>query len=153
MTVAQPRTTQIPNSFAPDPSITPSEAAPPAPVKLIDGVEEYLQTLRDNHDSLVVLKIFAPWCRSCRGLQPKVARLAREYPNVKFFKMDYERNKPLGYRLGVSSMPTFIFYHGAAGEIDKFSCGPLRAGIIREKIDQVLDGVCEYTPEDAPKEE
>lgn len=48
--------------------------------------------------------------------------------------MNYEENKPLCYRLGVCAMPTFVLYKGEDGEIDKFSCGPQRAGIIREHI-------------------
>lgn len=48
--------------------------------------------------------------------------------------MNYEENKPLCYRLGVYSMPTFVLYRGQDGEVDKFSCGPQRAGIIRERI-------------------
>lgn len=138
MTIAQPRP---PASLPADP-LASSSAAPPAPITLIDGVEEYLAALQSAGDSLVVLKVFAPWCRSCRALQPKVARLAREFDNVKFLKMDYEENKELCYRLGVAAMPTFIFYKGSAGEVDKFSCGPQRANVIREKIEQVLEGKC-----------
>lgn len=107
-------------------------------------MQSYLDAVAVSQDRLVVLKIFAPWCRSCRALHPKVNRLAREFPEVTFFKMDYEKNKELCYRLGVSSMPTFLFYHGAAGEIEKFSCGPMRAGVIREKIDNFLNGQCVY---------
>lgn len=53
---------------------------------------------------------------------------------MRFLKLNYEENKPLCYRLGVCAMPTFLFYRGEDGEVDKFSCGPQRAGIIRERI-------------------
>lgn len=113
------------------------------PVREIDGVTEYLSTLEENRNKLVILKIFAPWCRSCRAVTPKVNRLAREFSDILFVKMDYERNKDLCKRLGVRIMPTFIFYWGAAGEVEKFSCGPARAGIIREKIEDIIKGQCE----------
>lgn len=143
MTIAQPR----PPASLPADNLTSPTPALPAPITLIDGLEEYLSALESAGDSLVVLKVFAPWCRSCRGLQPKVARLAREFGEVKFFKMDYEKNKELCYRLGVAAMPTFIFYKGSAGEVDKFSCGPQRANVIREKIEQVLEGKCDLGEE------
>lgn len=56
--------------------------------------------------------------------------------------MDFERNKELCKRLGVRIMPTFIFYMGDLGEIEKFSCGPARAGVIRDKIENIINGQC-----------
>ena len=123
-----------------------SPIPPPAtllePVTRINGVEEYLGALKESMDKLVVLKIFAPWCRSCRALEPKVKRTARDYPQVRFFEMDYEQNKELCNRLGVTAMPTFLLYFSTAGEIDKFSCGPMRINILRDKIDDMLRGEC-----------
>lgn len=69
-------------------------------------------------------------------------RLARQFRNVVFVKMDYERNKDLCKRLGIIMMPTFIFYHGALGEIDKFSCGPSRAYVIQKKVEDLINGQC-----------
>lgn len=112
------------------------------PVIRIDGIEEYLDAVKESMDKLVVLKIFAPWCRSCRALEPKVKRTARDYPQVRFFEMDYEQNKELCNRLGVTAMPTFLLYFSTAGEIDKFSCGPMRINVLREKIDDMLRGEC-----------
>lgn len=147
MTLASPRPPSPPKATPQQP---PESLPPPTtlePVQLIHGVEQYLQVLRESSDSLVVLKVFAPWCRSCRALTPKVNRFAREFSNVRFFKMDYEQNKELCHRLGVASMPTFVFYWGVAGEIEKFSCGPQRAYILREKIEQCLAGSCAIHPQ------
>lgn len=116
--------------------------APAAPIVEIESVDEYLSLLEKSSSRLVVLKVFAPWCRSCRALSPKVARLSREFPEVIFAKIDYERHRELCYRLGVNTMPTFIFYRGAAGEIDKFSCGPARANVLRQKILDSVRGEC-----------
>lgn len=51
--------------------------------------------------------------------------------------MNYEDkdNKPIAYRLGVTAMATFLFYRGAAGEVEQSSCGPKRAAMLREKIE------------------
>lgn len=107
-------------------------------IQRVNGVEEYLKALEENKNRLVVLKVFAPWCRSCRALEPKVQRLAMEFQQVKFLEMNYEENKQLCWRLGVSAMPTFIFYRGEEGEINKFSCGPKRGDVIREKLLEAL---------------
>lgn len=136
----RPRTTTKCTLASPPSTPTPTEME--EPVKEIHGVEEYLNTLRSNVDSLVILKIFAPWCRSCKALTPKVNRLAREYSHIKFFKMNYEQNKDLCKRLGIYSMPTFIMYYGQRGELDKFTCGPARTAILTRKIVEFERGFC-----------
>lgn len=121
------------------PSVAPDEIL----VRPVDGIDQYLGALAAAQPhQLVVLKVFAPWCRSCRALVPKLNRLARQYRTVVFLEMDYERNKDLCKRLGVTMMPTFLFYYGALGEIDKFSCGPARAHVIQKKVEDVINGQC-----------
>jgi thiol-disulfide isomerase/thioredoxin len=142
MTIATPR-----------PASPPVEAPPEfaEPVLPLSGTQEFLAALAANADRLVVVKVFAPWCRSCKALEPKVRRLAREFDSVSFFSMDYEdeENKQVCFRLGVSSMPTFLFYHGAAGLVDKFTCGPARADILRAKIQEIVDGECAFVPDES----
>lgn len=137
--VAPPRMTLAPHP--PKPSVS-SDSSLSEPVTLLTNVTQYLETLERHKDQLVVLKVFAPWCRSCLALTPKFNRLAREFPEIKFVKLNYEESKDLCYRIGVTTMPTFVFYAGQAGEIEKFSCGPQRAAILREKIEDYLRGEC-----------
>lgn len=121
------------------------------PVGSVSGTEQFLEVLSTSENRLVIIQVKAPWCRSCKALEPKVRRLAREFSQVGFYQMNYEdaANKPICFRLGVSSMPTFFLYYGAAGQIDKFTCGPNRAHILREKIEQFLNGECQYEPENS----
>lgn len=94
---------------------------------------------------LVVVQVKAPWCRSCKALEPKVRRLAREFAgDVRFFEMNYEDkdNKPIAYQMGVKAMPTFLFYRGAAGKVEQFTCGPGRSAMLREKIEVYVAGYC-----------
>lgn len=137
MTLAAPPKTPLSH-----PSEDASAPFTEEPIREISGVDAYLAAAQQSHDTLVVLMVYAPWCRSCRALKPKMNRLAREYENVVFCKMNFEENKELCHRLGVMSMPTFLYYMGCEGCIEKFSCGPMRAGVIREKIDQCLRGLC-----------
>lgn len=46
---------------------------------------------RPDSDELVVIKFYAPWCRACRGLEPKYRRLAMEYSTkrVVFYEMSH----------------------------------------------------------------
>lgn len=44
---------------------------------LITNEEEYRTLLNHNADKLIVLKVFAPWCKTCKALAPKFQALAR----------------------------------------------------------------------------
>mmetsp|Transcript_10770 Transcript_10770/g.11548 ORF Transcript_10770/g.11548 Transcript_10770/m.11548 type:complete len:154 (+) Transcript_10770:137-598(+) len=44
---------------------------------LITNEEEYRTLLNHNADKLIVLKVFAPWCKTCKALEPKFQALAR----------------------------------------------------------------------------
>lgn len=48
---------------------------------------DYLSALQENERSLVVIKFFAPWCRSCKAMDVKYRRLAAQNKNVKFFEV------------------------------------------------------------------
>ena len=42
-----------------------------------------------NATDLIVIKFFAPWCRACRGLEPKYKRISVEYSKkgVNFYEI------------------------------------------------------------------
>lgn len=117
-------------------------SAPAEVVVPITSFDEYMDMLTASAERVAVLKFYAPWCRSCRAIAPKVARLAHEFPEIIFYEIDYEANKELCWRLGVKNLPTFHFYSGAAGRVEDFNAGPARAHIIREKVVEYALGSC-----------
>lgn len=119
------------------------------PVTPISGSAEFLHACQQSVKRLVIVQVKAPWCRSCKALDGKVRRLAREYSEeVFFYSMNFEdpENKPIAYQLGVKNMPTFMFFQGEYGQVEQFTCGPNRAAMLREKIEIYMDGECPYTP-------
>ena len=48
---------------------------------------DYRNALQENENNLVVIKFFAPWCRSCKAMDVKYRRLAAQNENVKFFEV------------------------------------------------------------------
>lgn len=116
-------------------------------VKGDDGViplstpEEHAALLQDAADEIVVLKVFAPWCRACKSVAPKFSSLSRdpklgEYP-IRFASLSISHNKSFVKSLGVLALPTVQFY--VKGQlVDTFSCGPSKFATLRRKLNALL---------------
>ena len=106
-------------------------------------------------DKIVVLKCFAPWCRACKGLEPKFLQLSQ---NPKYNKaaaaaadnnnadllpivwadLSIQHNKEFVKSLGVLALPTIQFY--VAGQlIDTFACGPSKVPILKRKLANLIN--------------
>nr|P09856.2 RecName: Full=Thioredoxin F-type, chloroplastic; Short=Trx-F; Flags: Precursor [Spinacia oleracea]CAA33082.1 unnamed protein product [Spinacia oleracea] len=59
-------------------------------------------------DKPVVLDMFTQWCGPCKAMAPKYEKLAEEYLDVIFLKLDCnQENKTLAKELGIRVVPTF----------------------------------------------
>jgi thiol-disulfide isomerase/thioredoxin len=93
----------------------------------ITNREEYDALLQANPDQIIVLKVYAPWCRACKGLEPKFAGMVHdpkyETLPVLFADLSIQHNKAFVQQIGVLALPTIQFYIGQAVQ-DNFPCGP-----------------------------
>ena len=57
----------------------------PENVAAINTVEQFKDIMNPikGTDQLVIVDFFAPWCRACRALNPKIAQIASVYPEVR----------------------------------------------------------------------
>jgi thioredoxin 1 len=63
--------------------------------------------------SPVLVDFWAAWCPPCRIMDPVMAELAAERPDVRFVKLDVDANQKTATDYGVLSMPTLlVFRHG-----------------------------------------
>jgi thioredoxin 1 len=58
----------------------------------------------------VVVDFYANWCGPCQRMLPSIERLAGEFNNVIFIKVNIETFKTLSNRYSVQSIPTLIFF-------------------------------------------
>ncbi|KAK4097013.1 thioredoxin-like protein [Parathielavia hyrcaniae] len=80
-------------------------------VHIIDSVDQFKQTIAKNR--FVLLDAFATWCGPCRAIAPLIARWAQEeeYKGKTYFaKFDVDAVPDLAQELGVTAMPTFVFF-------------------------------------------
>lgn len=60
-----------------------------------------------------ILDFSARWCRPCNKLYPSLQRLASEYENITFYKVDISENDESGIsdEYNITSLPTILFFN------------------------------------------
>uniref|UniRef100_A0A7S0BTB5 Thioredoxin domain-containing protein n=1 Tax=Rhodosorus marinus TaxID=101924 RepID=A0A7S0BTB5_9RHOD len=116
-------------------------------VKEMKTTQEYSSVVND-HDDVVLVKFYAPWCRACEKTGRLLEGVAPQYPEVSFNKINFSTNRELCRSLGIKAMPTFhVYYKGE--KIDDFSCGPKRFPQLVDRLESFKNGFCKIEEDDA----
>jgi thioredoxin 1 len=106
---------------------------------------QYLNFLTSvGKNKIVVLKIFAPWCRACKSLAPKFSQITQDekYNNnlpIVWAELSVQYNKELVVdELAVDALPTVQFYVDGRLE-DSFACGPTKLVLLKRKLAQMIN--------------
>ncbi|EKE14393.1 MAG: Thioredoxin [uncultured bacterium] len=59
---------------------------------------------------VVMVDFYATWCGPCKMTGPIIDQLAEEIKNVKFVKVDVDKNQELSSQYQVFSIPTFLVF-------------------------------------------
>jgi len=70
--------------------------------------EQEINQIIQSFQGLVVIDVFATWCGPCKLLSPKLDIMEREFPNVKFIKVDADEVVNFADKNEISAMPTII---------------------------------------------
>lgn len=76
--------------------------------------------LKDAGNKLVVIDFFATWCGPCQMLAPHFERLAKQYEDVVFLRVDAEKCVGLKTSMRIDRYPTMVFLR-SMNEIHRFS--------------------------------
>lgn len=112
----------------------------------VHSTQEFVDTLSNAGEKLVVVEFYASWCGSCRALYPKLCKLAAEHLDVEFMKVNFEENKPMCKSLNIKVLPYFHFYRGSEGRLDAFSCSLAKLQKLRDAIAQHNTDRCSIGP-------
>jgi len=109
----------------------------------ITNEAEYKAVLENNKDKLIVLKVFAPWCKACKGLAPKFQGLVRDekYKNlpIVWADLNIQGNKDFVKSIGVLALPTVQLYTGNGVKTDTFPCGPSKVPVLKRKLIKLVN--------------
>lgn len=88
----------------------------------VDDKTTFDSTLHDASfkKKLVVVDFTATWCPPCKRIAPEFEKMAGEYPEVVFVKVDVDKNAEVASLEGIQAMPTFKFYMNKK-EVDMMS--------------------------------
>ncbi|XP_068676583.1 thioredoxin-like isoform X2 [Montipora capricornis] len=66
--------------------------------------------LESSGDNLVVIIFYADWCGPCRSVAPKLEKMAREFPDVVFAKVNIEHAEEVATLFAIVSIPHFKLF-------------------------------------------
>lgn len=88
------------------------------------------------HPELVVVDYWADWCGPCKQLSPILDELEKEYPSVKFVKVDTNDQPGLAAAQGIMGLPTLQFFRG--GQIVKAFTGAKPKNALKKVLDSLV---------------
>lgn len=98
-----------------------------------------------DFEGLAVVEFYAPWCRTCRNVDPAykktVKKISEQYgaDDVRFFKVNFKENRNLCLRQRVFALPAVHFYTKSLGRINRFTLKPTSVSkILGAELDRYL---------------
>lgn len=74
-----------------------------------------------NERGVVFIDFYATWCMPCKTMTPIIEEISKEYKEVKFVKIDIDKNEELAIKYNVMSIPTMLIMKN--GEVTKTFVG------------------------------
>ncbi len=77
----------------------------------VDITNENFKTVIEQGTKPVVVDAYAAWCGPCQQMAPVFDQLEKEFgDHYTFAKLNVDEARDLSIQLGITSVPTFIFF-------------------------------------------
>ncbi|CAG8522945.1 24193_t:CDS:2, partial [Dentiscutata erythropus] len=76
----------------------------------IQSKDDFNKQLEEAGDQLVVVDFWADWCGPCRMMAPEFEKLSKQFENVKFVKVDTDKQQDVSTDQSITALPTFRFF-------------------------------------------
>ncbi|MDR3151870.1 MAG: thioredoxin [Bifidobacteriaceae bacterium] len=74
-------------------------------MEIIHLTEENFAEITEKSQSIII-DFWASWCVPCQQFSPIFEKMAEQYPQIQFAKIDVDDNKDLSIKSNISSIPT-----------------------------------------------
>uniref|UniRef100_A0A0K0E755 Thioredoxin n=1 Tax=Strongyloides stercoralis TaxID=6248 RepID=A0A0K0E755_STRER len=78
-------------------------------LKNVTEKSELNKIFNTSSGSLIVIDFYASWCGPCKLIAPHFAKMAQQYTDVVFIKIDVDEAEDLAELYDIKVMPTFYF--------------------------------------------
>jgi len=95
--------------------------------------DNFEQTIEDR--DFVIVDFWAPWCAPCRSFAPVYDKVAQDYEDILFAKVNTEDEQKLAAQFQVRSIPTLMIFREQI--IIFFQPGALPEKALRQLLDKV----------------
>lgn len=106
----------------------------------IRDIEHRNKIIKEN--SVVIIDLYAEWCKPCKDLIPEYEKLATKYKGSCLFVKE-NIDKELTKDHEVKSIPSFIFYKSGRPVSDENDNRILITGWDKEKKESILKQLCQ----------
>jgi len=133
--------TRIPPSIGDENS--PFPPIGPDGIYHIETSDQHKAFLEANPNKLVIVKVYAPWCKACKAVSPKFLAISKDaqYEDMPIVWADLTivGNKDYIKAQGILALPSMLFYAGSEGLVENFPCGPSKIPIMKRKLTQLVN--------------
>jgi thioredoxin len=86
---------------------------------------------------LLAVDFWAPYCQYCMKLKPVFEVIAKDYPDIKFVKVNVEQDPDIASKYGIRGIPVIKFFCEGKeiGEI----VGNVPQAVLKSRIDEAVD--------------
>ena len=104
--------------------------------KIIEISDQTFENEVLNSDVPVEVDFWAPWCVPCLMVSPIYDKLAKEYGNFKFCKINVDENTNTAIKYQVQSIPMQIFF--VNGKPVDAILGAVPEQVISSKVEDII---------------
>ncbi|GMI37586.1 hypothetical protein TrCOL_g3547 [Triparma columacea] len=122
--------------------------ANPAQVKRVTTIEAFREelVLSRAENKLLVVKFFAPWCKSCAKINLPFEKMSQMHLNTNFIQVPVTpTNADLHHGLGVPSLPFAHVYHPTAGLVEERRITRARFREFEKDLGNYVIGSCDVS--------
>ena len=106
-------------------------------VNIIDLDDKNFEIELGRAGGVVLVDFWASWCAPCRMMAPLVDEMAGAYKSkLKVAKLNVEESRDVVSRLGITNVPTFIFFKDGE-EVFRFS-GVVSKKDFERRIEKII---------------